>query len=225
MARRQPLIVRLSALFAFAVVVSGLACDSSSAEGPGESGEGRPEGSGGETAAARAPPGEWVPTEVEEPEAIEIADDAFRGAGDLLPRPAELGDWVYVEEIAYYSSSNLAELIDGGGASYIQIGFVQNAYGVLSMRTPPEVVGRPVGLEIYIFQMAAAEGALLKFEGDHETGTCIQVEQLTSRHCLTSSSLDILHGAYYVRFILDAEDPALIPPLLSAAAIVQGRLP
>jgi hypothetical protein len=158
-----------------------------------------------------------------EPE-VALTEAHFSGAGLILPRPADVVDWAYIEEPAAYTADTLAELIDGGGASYIELGFEQCAYAVLQMRQAPASIGRPVGLEIYVFRMTTPDAAQAKYQTDHEGSSCTPVPEITPTHCLTSSSLDVVTGPYYLRFNLDAQDPALLPPLVAVGRSVLERL-
>jgi hypothetical protein len=207
---------------ALLAVPSLLACDSGST--------GTEPGSGGPApstpAPGGAPGGEWRPTEspAETPR-IEIGEEAFRGAGEVLPRPVELADWSYVEEPTYFSGSNLFELMDGGGAAFVRIGMVDTAYGLFEMNTPPAELGRPAGLEIYVHRMNGATEARTKWDEDHASGRCDQVDGIGLVHCETYSTLDLLSGQYYVRLVLDSDLEVIRTAMRNAAQAVIARLP
>ncbi len=168
--------------------------------------------------------GQWTPPEGDGvTPAVEVAEASFHGPGMHLPRPSEVDGWHFIEEPSYYNDTNLYELIDGGAASYAQLGLVETAYGVFVLDHIPEAAGREVGLEIYIFHMTTQSAAAQKYTSDHEGSTCQPVEGLDDfSHCLTSSTIDVLVGPYYVRLVMDY--PNLHEPMVRAAQAVVGRI-
>lgn len=168
--------------------------------------------------------GQWTPSsDAGVTPAVSVTETSFHGAGDHLPRPTEIGGWHFIEEPSYYNGTNLYELIDGGAASYVELGLIETAYGVLVLDQVPEAAGREVGLEIYIFKMTTDEAASQKYASDHEGSTCEPVQGLDHlSHCLTSSTIDVLVGPYYVRLVMDF--PNHHDPLVQAALAVVSRI-
>lgn len=168
--------------------------------------------------------GEWAPTQTEadDVEAV-LGEEHFHNTGRHLPRPDELTSWGYVEPPMYFGTSDLFELIDGGAASFIDLGMVQVAYAALSLVDSPEDISRPVGLEIYIFEFATAGGAESKYAADHETSSCQTITRLEpTEHCRTSSSIDLLQSPYYLRFNMDY--PGLTDSLFGVVDVVSRRI-
>lgn len=202
------------------VVILLSACKSEPTQEPPGPASSAPETSQGNTTSSEV---ETTTNQENSSEALVLGEELFHDAGRHLPRPAELRDWRYEEAPMYYTSSDLSELIDGGAASFLDFGLVRTAYAVMSLIETPDGVGRQVGLEIYIFEFGTAEGAQSKYDGDHEATSCeVSPPFHISTHCKTSSSIDFLHGPYYLRLNMDY--PGLTDHLSGVGELVLARV-
>ncbi|MBN1946654.1 MAG: hypothetical protein JW797_13350 [Bradymonadales bacterium] len=169
--------------------------------------------------------GTWRPGEEQaQQEEIRLTlADFEQPAGALLPRPNDLGDWVYRVRPTYYSAATLFELIDGGADSFLEQGFVQAANAVLGLPQSRETFSREATLELSVFTMRSEEAAASKYELDHREGRCEHQVRIVSTHCTTSSSLDLVVGRHYLRLLLDRDHPSLLEPMLAIAEGIQAR--
>lgn len=182
------------------------ACKSDQTETPGSDNQ----GAGGV--------GEFEPGQGERG-AVVVPDSDFHREGALLPRVGDIPQWSYLDRPMFHSADTLAELIDGGAAAFVQTGIGTTVYGVLQMNQPPEEAGRAVGAEIYVHHLDTPEGARSKYSSDHEGSNCAPADGFEGvTHCMTSSTLDFLVGAYYVRVVMDY--PNLQVPMTEVARIV-----
>lgn len=215
----------------FTALGATVACDSGTPAGGATSVAGSGEGAAtGGAEGQQEAAGSAEPTERPAPGSaglvvVAIPDDAaFSGAGLLLPRPAQLEDWRYAEDPAYYTADTLAELLGDGAEPWVGVGVEQVAHASLRARRPPEPAGGDATLAIDVFRMSTPQAARERWGAEHGAGACERRDDLRAEHCLTASGLDAISGPYYLRFTLDGGDAALVDAMVETARLVLERL-